>query len=57
MRFAPKDYPIEYQQIIARDDEGLDRRTASVRSLKEAEAMDWPPPRTPWWCGWRRLVR
>ena len=45
-QFAPKDYPINYRQLITADP---DLRTFRpiVRTLKEAEAQGWPPPRTP----------
>ena len=55
-RCAPKDYPINYRQIIVGDSE-LHNFRCIVRSLKEVQALEWPPPRTPWWCVWRRFVR
>jgi len=56
-RFAPKDFPIEYRQKVEMEQEDQHTFPCTVRSLKEAEAIDWPPPRTPWWCVWRRFVR
>ncbi len=57
-RLAPREYPIEYRQTIAQFDEGFRRsRAASVRSLKEAEAFEFPPPRPRKWCVWRRWFR
>jgi hypothetical protein len=56
-RFAPKDYPIEYRQKTEMQQEDQHPFPCTVRSPKEAEAIDWPLPRTPWWCVWRRMVR
>ncbi len=55
-KFGPKEFPIGFETIISRD-ELLSKRPATVRTLREVQALDWPAPKTPWWCVWRSFIR
>ncbi|MCX6951777.1 MAG: hypothetical protein NTV51_06375 [Verrucomicrobia bacterium] len=54
-QLGPKEYPIEFDRIVSQDDR-FPKAPIIRRSLREREKLDWPEPKTPWWCVWRKLV-